>query len=876
MGTVRQMGFFRPAWICMLSIIALTGARPSAAALAPGDLALIGYTSDDPDALAFVVLAPIAAGEVIRFTDSGWQTSGSFRANEGGVAYTVPSALSAGTVVSRGNPFNSDGWATNSAGLGGNSFALSTSGDQILVFQGDALSPTFVYAVNANATGWSDATNSNTTALPTGLVDGTTAVSVGGLDNYYYNGITQGTAAELRAAIGNPANWVGSDSAQTWPAWSFVVGGGGGPVPPVAYAGVDRTVIRSAGVAVELMVDATVNDADGLDGVTYAWTPATGTGIAGWVNRTGTVVEAATPGEAQVTLNQTGVYTFTLTATDADLLTGSDSVTITVTDSTPLGEYDPPTGYYDPARPGGVWYTGATLETALRGIIDGHTVRSYDAAKNALQLLDLDPNNSSNLILIYTGVSVPKVWDAGNTWNREHMWPDSLDPGGACDSDLHHLRPCDPSLNSSRGNKPFGLGSAYFDPNHGAPHRGDAARAMFYMETRYSELTLVNGQPSGNQMGDLAMLLAWHYEDPVTDGERRRNHLVYSSADNPSYYQGNRNPFIDYPELVWTIWGTGPNDAELYVGATAPGDGTSSAVVDLGAVIKGGTLPSAQTVTLNKIGVNPTTYNVTASGEVVSASIGPRQAFVGGTVARSISVGLSSSTATAGLKTGALTIDNTELTSGGAGRGAADGNDTITAELSVLEHANASFATPADQNALTIDFGTITSGGGMQSAPFSIYDLVTVVGFTAALDLDGVSPSGDTSVASADVTPFTALAAGDSASFHAYFDADAPAGVYTATYTLTVSDENLSGAQAGTSLMLTVTGTIAAGGSIFPFDDNGNSQVDLTDFVNFVACLTGPDPVAPLTSPCTNHDADSDGDVDTADFALFQIALGAP
>ena len=880
MGTVRRTGFFepKPAWICLLSIIVLTCARPSAAALAPGDIALIGYTSDDPDALAFVVLAPIAAGEVIRFTDSGWLTSGGFRANEGGVAYTVPSALSAGTVVSRTNPFTSGGWTINSTGVGGGSFSLSTSGDQILVFQGDPAGPTFVYALNADSAGWSNATTSNDTALPTGLVNGTTAVNIGNpeVDNAYYNGITQGTADELRAAIGNPANWVGSDSAQTWPVWSFVVGGGGGPVPPVAYAGVDRTVMRSAGVAVELMVDATVNDADGLDGVTYAWTPASGTGIAGWVNRTGTVVEAATPGEAQVTLNQTGVYTFTLTATDAGLLTGTDSVTITVTDSAPLGEYDPPAAYYDPARPGGVWYTGATLKTALHGIISPHTLRSYDAAKQALQLLDADPNNAANLILIYTGTSVPKVWDAGNTWNREHMWPDSLDPSGACDSDLHHLRACNPSINSSRSNTPYGLGSGYWDPNHGAPHRGDAARAMFYMETSYTGLTLINGQPGSNEMGDLATLLAWHYEDPVNDGERRRNHLVYSSADNPSYYQGNRNPFIDYPELVWTIWGSGPNDAELYVGTTAPGDGTSSAVVDLGAVIKSGTLPSAQTVTLNKIGANPTTYNVTGSGEVVSASIGPRQAFVGGTVARSLSVGLSSSTATAGLKTGTLTIDNTELTSGGAGRGAADGNDTITAELSVLEHANGSFATPADQDALTIDFGTIASGSGLHTLPFSIYDLETVVGFTAALDLDGVSPSGTTTVASADVAPFAALAAGDSASFHAFFDADAPVGTYTATYTLTVSDQNLSGAQPGASLVLTVTGTIAAGGSLFPFDDNGNGLVDLTDFVNFVACLTGPEPVAPLTSPCTNHDADSDGDVDAADFALFQSAFVVP
>src|SRR5438045_9477781 len=40
------------------------------ATLAPGDIAIIGYQSSDPDTLAFVALAPIAAGEVIRLTDS--------------------------------------------------------------------------------------------------------------------------------------------------------------------------------------------------------------------------------------------------------------------------------------------------------------------------------------------------------------------------------------------------------------------------------------------------------------------------------------------------------------------------------------------------------------------------------------------------------------------------------------------------------------------------------------------------------------------------------------------------------------------------------------------------------------------------------------
>src|SRR5690606_33562582 len=132
-----------------------------------------------------------------------------------------------------------------------------------------------------------------------------------------------------------------------------------------------------------------------------------------------------------------------------------------------------------------------TLRSTLNAAIDGHTVRSYAAARQALAILDRDPNNPNNIILMYSGASVSGNWDAGVTWNREHMWPRSLGVcvNGADYSDLHHLRPTNPSINSSRGNKPFGLASsAYWDPTmNNSPYdfRGEAARSMFYMEVRY-------------------------------------------------------------------------------------------------------------------------------------------------------------------------------------------------------------------------------------------------------------------------------------------------------------------------------------------------------------------------------------------------------
>jgi hypothetical protein len=45
------------------------------------------------------------------------------------------------------------------------------------------------------------------------------------------------------------------------------------------------------------------------------------------------------------------------------------------------------------------------------------------------------------------------------------------------------------------------------------------------------------------------MLLKWHRQDSVSDKERERN-------DGIQRHQNNRNPFVDYPELVEKIWGS--------------------------------------------------------------------------------------------------------------------------------------------------------------------------------------------------------------------------------------------------------------------------------------------------------------------------------
>ena len=55
---------------------------------------------------------------------------------------------------------------------------------------------------------------------------------------------------------------------------------------------------------------------------------------------------------------------------------------------------------------------------------------------------------------------------------------------------------------------------------------------------------------SGSQLGKLSTLVAWSLADPPDAGEKNRNDLVDGT------YQHNRNPFIDHPEWVCSIWGS--------------------------------------------------------------------------------------------------------------------------------------------------------------------------------------------------------------------------------------------------------------------------------------------------------------------------------
>ena len=249
-----------------------------------------------------------------------------------------------------------------------------------------------------------------------------------------------------------------------------------------------------------------------------------------------------------------------------------------------------PQDYYEEAN----GKSSEELKEALYQIISNHVVFPYTSSStdtwDILQASDQDPQNHDNMILVYTGRSQDKGYRDGtgnysqyengngthnNSWNREHVWPKSHgfpDEDDNAYTDVHNLKPCDRSVNTSRGTKDYDFGGSQHseatecltDSDSWEPSdsvKGDIARILFYMVVRYDpgydhnnnsfDLELVDyTTPNNNDpiLGKLSSLIQWHYDDPVDDFEINRNEIIYG-------YQQNRNPFIDHPNLVSFLWG---------------------------------------------------------------------------------------------------------------------------------------------------------------------------------------------------------------------------------------------------------------------------------------------------------------------------------
>jgi endonuclease I len=189
----------------------------------------------------------------------------------------------------------------------------------------------------------------------------------------------------------------------------------------------------------------------------------------------------------------------------------------------------------------------------------------YDGNKNVrnfYKYTDCVSNDTSKVALIYRGGLVSSAWDGGNTWNQEHCAPQSiLNKVSQPTGDIMHLRPSNPSENSSRGNKTYGTKSGNYDP--GISVRGDCARMMLYMHVRW-------GTNLTSLIESVDLMLQWMKDDPVDTWEMARNDSVQSIT-------GVRNVFVDYPELAFLMFSKSvPQDMTTPSGYAKNGTGSTT------------------------------------------------------------------------------------------------------------------------------------------------------------------------------------------------------------------------------------------------------------------------------------------------------------
>ena len=224
----------------------------------------------------------------------------------------------------------------------------------------------------------------------------------------------------------------------------------------------------------------------------------------------------------------------------------------------------------------------SSLFGALHELMSSTLTTTYSYQSLPQYWYSSDTNGGKGTLMFYSDVFRPR----GSSLTREHVWPKShgtfYESGAG--SDLHHLRPEDYDINTTRSNFTFGnvrreplpcrtaslegrdvlwYDADYFEQGcKGLVEvaddvKGDVARILLYVYVTYEQPNLcTRTAPSGdgNEYSDgrkviesLETLLDWCRSDPVDTWEMRRNDIVQE-------LQGNRNVFIDYPEFAWLLF----------------------------------------------------------------------------------------------------------------------------------------------------------------------------------------------------------------------------------------------------------------------------------------------------------------------------------
>lgn len=223
--------------------------------------------------------------------------------------------------------------------------------------------------------------------------------------------------------------------------------------------------------------------------------------------------------------------------------------------------------YYD-----GIDHESPDFVTDLHDLINPHSVRFYSNYGPDMvgPFLARDTTDGKEVVTaVYSGNNIvytpPFDWTS-TSMNREHTFPSSWMPNSSSNSpqyqDFHHLFQTEATANSQRSNHPFGnvvnVSNSYGDGKVGTDangntvyeprdaQKGDAVRAVFYMQTTYHTSSTSWAIADLNSSGpdqEVDVLVDWHLNDLPSGMERARNDFVDS-------LQQNRNPYVDSAHWV--------------------------------------------------------------------------------------------------------------------------------------------------------------------------------------------------------------------------------------------------------------------------------------------------------------------------------------
>lgn len=242
-----------------------------------------------------------------------------------------------------------------------------------------------------------------------------------------------------------------------------------------------------------------------------------------------------------------------------------------------------PEGYYSSLK----GKKGAELKTAIHDIIKKANVLEYGSGRGKTWwgFWSTDRNENGYFIDRYSAerewVKSTSQGAPGAGMNIEHSFPKSWWGGATvlAYKDLYNLMPCESKINRTKSNFPMGIvvsgdkgngwtkvgegtdGKKYWEP--AAPWKGDFARGYMYMATAYQDY---------NWKGEQALQILQQGAYPTLQKWAYTLYIQWAKADKPdaleikrnndvAKIQGNRNPYVDFPNLMEYVWGDSTNIA---------------------------------------------------------------------------------------------------------------------------------------------------------------------------------------------------------------------------------------------------------------------------------------------------------------------------